>query len=160
METQLLTGQTWRVLFTCAGLAPGVMCREGGGAVRVGWFGHRVVPHCAAGHGGGLDVRAHRGNAGRTCVLSCLAVGGGQLSGETGQGEKAETRSVETFVACRRTREFGSRFNGCFFFFWSGTPSAEDISCAQNREEAETCIKTASTDFFFFFLNHCHVQSS
>lgn len=105
METQLLTRQTWRVLFTCASLAPWVMCREGGGAVRVGWFHHRVVPHCAAGHGGRLDVRAHRGNARRTCVLSGLAVGG-QLCGETGQRQKEQTRSVETllYLSYKRSR--------------------------------------------------------
>lgn len=84
------------VPLTCASLATLLLCRKSGGAVRVGGFHHRVVPHCATGHGGRLDVRAHRSNARRTGVLSGLAVRG-QLRSATRKRQEEQMSSVRTW---------------------------------------------------------------
>lgn len=77
-------------LFTCTSLAAGVMGWKGGGAVWVGRFHYWVVPHCATGHGGRLDIRADCGNARRTCMLSSLAIRGQLCSDKVKQTERAE----------------------------------------------------------------------
>lgn len=78
------------LLFTCARLAAWVMGWKGGGAVWVGRFHYRVVPHCATGHGGRLDIRADCSNARRTCMLSSLAIRGQLCSDKVKETERAE----------------------------------------------------------------------
>lgn len=78
------------LLFTCARLAAWVMGWKGGGAVWVRRFHYRVVPHCATGHGGRLDIRADCSNARRTCMLSSLAIGGQLCSDKVKETEKVE----------------------------------------------------------------------